>query len=104
MAKPLTTEDFRAVRVVLEPSDFALGAELPEPPPRDLISREIWNHIVRLPDDVAIRTSNEFGSILKDASDLQIELVALSLALQDLVMHSGRKSEDSPICHVLLDA
>ena len=104
MAKPLPTEDFRAVRVVLEPSDFALGAEFPEPPARDLISKKIWNHIVGLPDDVAIRTSNEFGSILEDASDFQSELVCLSLALQDLVTQSGSKVEDSPICHVLLSA
>jgi hypothetical protein len=104
MAKPLPAEDFRAVRIVLEPSDFALGSELPDPPPRDLISKQVWNHIVGLPDDVAIRTSNEFGRILRDASEFQSELINVSLALQDLLPRSGAKVEDSPICHVLLDA
>jgi hypothetical protein len=104
MAKPLPTEDFRAARIVLEPSDFALGSELPDSPPRDLISKEIWNHIVGLPNDVAIRTSNEFGSILKDLSDFQSELICVSLAVQDLVTQSGSKVEDSPICHVLMAA
>jgi hypothetical protein len=104
MAKPLDTKDFRAVRVVLEPGDFALGSELPDPPPKDLIPKEIWSHIVRLPDDVAIRTSNEFGTILREASDFESELVCVSLALQDLVAQSGTKVEDSPICHVLIDA
>jgi hypothetical protein len=104
MAKPLPSEDFRALRIVLEPSDFALGSDFPDPPPTDLISTKIWNHLVGLPDDVAIRTSNEFGSILKNASDFQSELVCLSLALQDLVTQSGSRVEDSPICHVLLSA
>src|SRR6266513_5600176 len=104
MAKPLPTDDFRAVRIVLEPSDFALGSEIPDLPPKDLISKKIWNDIVGLPDDVAIRTSNEFGSILKDTSDFQTELVGVSLALQDLVIQSGSKVEDAPICHVLLAA
>ena len=104
MAKALPSEDFRAVRVTLEPSDFAVGSEFPEQPPKDLISKETWNELVGLPDDVAIRTSNEFGTILKEASDFQSELVGVSLALRDLVMDSGRKEEDAPICHVLLAA
>ncbi|HTX22058.1 MAG TPA: hypothetical protein VMD27_09425 [Candidatus Aquilonibacter sp.] len=59
MAKPLPNDDFRAVRIALEPSDFALGSEIPDLPPKDLISKETWNHLVGLPDDVAIRTSNK---------------------------------------------
>lgn len=102
MAKPLSNEDFRAVRIILEPSDFAVGWEVPDLPPRDLISKETWNHLVGLPDDVAIRTSNHFGTILKEASEFQSELVSVSLALQDLVTQAGSKAEDSPICHVLL--
>jgi hypothetical protein len=102
MAKPLPKEDFRAVRIVLEPSDFAIGSEHPDPPPKDLISEKTWNHLVGLPDDVAIRTSNDFGSILKEVSEFQSELVNVSLAMQELVSQAGSKVEESPICHVLL--
>jgi hypothetical protein len=104
MAKPLPNDDFRAIRVVLEPSDFAVGSEFPDPPPIDLISKETWNHLVGLPDDVAVRTSNNFGGILKEVSEFQSELVNVSLALQDLITQAGLKVEGSPICHVLLAA
>jgi len=102
MSKPLPKEDFRATRFSLEPSDFALGSEFPDPPPRDLISKKTWNDIVSLPDDVAIRTSNDFGGILKDVVEFQSELVCVSLAMQDLQISTGRKKQDSPILYVLL--
>ena len=31
MSKPLPLEDFRAVRIILEPKDFAYGSEIEEP-------------------------------------------------------------------------
>lgn len=64
MAKQLALTDFRAVRRVLEPEDFALGAEQPDPPPSDSISEESWTGIMSLPDDVAIRTSDHNGKAL----------------------------------------
>jgi len=64
MAKHLPISDFRAVRVVLEPDDFALSSPEPDPPPSDLISKKAWSGIMNLPDDVAIRTSDHNGKIL----------------------------------------
>jgi hypothetical protein len=64
MSKPMSVDDFRAVRIVLEDEDFAL-VEGSEEPPTDLIDREVWNGIVTLPDDVAIRTSNHHGQLLR---------------------------------------
>lgn len=66
MTKPLTLTDFRAVRIVLEPSDFALGSDEPDPPPSDLIPEQTWHGIMDLPDDVAIRTSNRNGQVLRE--------------------------------------
>jgi hypothetical protein len=42
MSKPLSLNDFRAVRVVLEPPVFAWGPET-EPSPSDLIDKETWH-------------------------------------------------------------
>jgi len=64
MSKKLALTDFRAVRVVLEPEDFALGGDEPDPPPSDLIAAETWSGITVLPDDVAIRTSDHNGLAL----------------------------------------
>lgn len=64
MSKPLSTSDFRAIRSILEPEDFALS-EGPERRPSDLIDKEIWHGIMDLPDDVAIRTSNHNGKDIK---------------------------------------
>lgn len=66
MTKQLPVADFRAVRVVLEPGDFALGDDEPDPPPSDLIPESTWHGIVDLPDDVAIRTSDHRGKVLKE--------------------------------------
>ena len=65
MSKPLPTDDFRAVRIVLEPEDFALTDGVPDVPD-DLVDQETWNGIMVLPDDVAIRTSNHKGGWLKE--------------------------------------
>jgi len=43
VTKKLSQSDFRAVRVVLEPEDFALGSDEPDPPPSDLISEKAWH-------------------------------------------------------------
>lgn len=69
MSKPLPLDDFRAVRIVLEPDDFAFSSG-DEPPPSDLIDEKTWHGITVLPDDVSIRTSNHHGSLLKTLYDL----------------------------------
>jgi hypothetical protein len=64
MPKQMDPSDFRAIRRILEPDDFALGGEEPDPPPSDLIQEETWNGIMTLPDDVAMRTSDHNGKAL----------------------------------------
>lgn len=70
MPKPLETDDFRAIRVVLEPDDFALSSGKPDVP-TDLVEKEIWHSIVDLPDDVSICTTNHQGAIMKELYVLQ---------------------------------
>ena len=69
MSKPLPIDDFRAVRIVLEPDDFAQSSGN-EPLPSDLIDKETWYGITVLPDDVSITTSNHHGNLLKILFDL----------------------------------
>jgi hypothetical protein len=59
MVHKMPLSDFRAVRRVLDPDDFALGGD--DPPPSDLIAEDDWYGMVDLPDDVAIRTSSQNG-------------------------------------------
>jgi hypothetical protein len=70
MSKSMPVHDFRAVRIVLEPDDFALGSEDPDAPPSDLVSPETWRALTVLPDDVAIRTSDHNGEALTEAYSL----------------------------------
>lgn len=55
--------------MVLEPGDYAFASG-DEPPPSDLVDEETWHGITLLPDDVAIRTSNHHGDLLKMLYDL----------------------------------
>jgi len=95
MAKPLPPDDFRAIRIVCEPDDFAIGSEEPDPPPSDMIPKETWEHLVTLPDDVSVRTSNYFGTVLKNLSEMQNEFVCIGLAIQESVADVSH----SPIGH-----
>jgi len=95
MAKPLPPDDFRAIRIVCEPDDFAIGSEEPDPPPSDMIPKETWEHLVSLPDDVSVRTSNYFGTVLKNLSEMQNEFVCIGLAIQESVADVSH----SPIGH-----
>lgn len=61
MVRHLDASDFRAHRKVLDPDDFALTDGEPDPPPSDLVSEEVWDGIMTLPDDVAIRTTSHLG-------------------------------------------
>lgn len=65
MVRKLDPADFRAVRKVLDPSDFALAGDEPDPPPTDLVSEETWDGIMTLPDDVSIRISDHHGTRLE---------------------------------------
>ncbi len=69
MPRRLPIKDFRARRTVLTRDDFVYA---PKPPkrPTNLVERATWNSIVRLPDDVAVRTSNYHGTTLKQLRDL----------------------------------
>jgi len=64
MTKKLPLSDFRAVRHMLEPHEFALS-DGPDIEPTNPIDQETWAGIVHLPDDVAIRTSDHNGHKLK---------------------------------------
>jgi hypothetical protein len=70
MPRLLPPEDFRARRTVLTRSDFAI-APGPERTPSDMIDKATWDHIVILPDDVAVRTSSHHGTALRQMNELQ---------------------------------
>lgn len=98
--KELDPGDFRARRFVLEPDDFALGSEEPDPPPSDLIDEATWRSLTSLPDDVSIRTSNHYGTAIKVFSSYCDEWSCLVGAIQE-----GLKDpERSPIARVTCDA
>src|SRR5262245_40660100 len=65
MSHPLDVADFRSQRWVLDPDDFALSDDRPDPPPSDLIAREVWHGMTVVPSDVSIRTSDHRGTQLK---------------------------------------
>jgi hypothetical protein len=67
VTKQLGLSDFRAVRTILEPCDFGLGYDEPDPQPSDPIAKKIWSGIMNLPDDVAVRTSDHNGMALGEA-------------------------------------
>ena len=95
MTKPLSLKDFRAIRIVLEPDDFALGPD-EEVPPSDLIDKETWHNIVDLPDDVSVTTSNHRGKLLKKLNQLNIAWI--------LSMDSAGEYGGDPISDSILDA
>lgn len=76
--------DFRKRRVKLPPDAFAIGPKT-NPKPSDLIDQLTWDSLVSLPDDVSLRTSEHYGSILKEFWDAWDEWICLVLALQGTV-------------------
>ncbi|MCA3774050.1 MAG: hypothetical protein IN818_03430, partial [Cutibacterium sp.] len=70
MVRLLAFDDFRAHRKVLDSDDFALTDGEPDPPPRDLVSQEVWDGIMTLPDDVVIRTTSHLGEWVELLYDL----------------------------------
>lgn len=76
MVKNVDLDDFRAIRRVLEPDDFALTDGKPDPPATDLIDQDAWEHIMTLPGHVAITTTNHQGSRISLMNDLSSEWVS----------------------------
>lgn len=70
MPKQMPLDDFRAVRSVLEPDDYAYSSGIPDPPPSDLIPEDVWHHLTTLPDEVAVRTSNRHGTLIARLNQL----------------------------------
>lgn len=64
MSKKLPLTDFRAVRSMLEPYEFAIS-EGQDVAPSDLVEPEVWDSIMHLPEDVSIRISDHNGIRLK---------------------------------------
>jgi len=92
--------DFRAYRRALGPDDFALPGDVSDFPGPDLINRATWDSIVALPDDVSLRTSSEFGSVLQGAWSAWGGWVDLVHAIQRGADDVG----DSPIAQAALDS
>jgi hypothetical protein len=57
----LDDNDFRRERAMLAPYVFAIHDGY-DPPITDLVNQDVWEHLIHLPDDVAIRTTNWIGS------------------------------------------
>lgn len=92
-------KDFRSVRAKLPPEAFAISEGM-DVPPTDLIPEETWNSIAHLPDDMTLRTSDHYGTLLKDIWDLWGEWVTLVLELQG----SNQELAGSPIARVASDS
>jgi hypothetical protein len=86
MTKPLELSDFRAIRIILEPDDFAVSDGQPDIA-TDLIDQETWQAIVGLPEDVSIRTSNHQGTILKALSNLNFSWVSHAIGDEQDVLY-----------------
>lgn len=60
--------DYRAQRKLLDPEIFLNGSN---PPPSDLIEKEVWDYLLHLADHVSITTSNHHGRLLRRLFDLE---------------------------------
>lgn len=98
MKRTSNQNDFRHFRRKLRPEDFAVGPK-EEPHPSDQIDTDTWTGITSLPDDVCLRTSDHYGSVLKNYWDLWGEWICMSGALQNVA-----KTQTSPIDHASLNA
>lgn len=89
--KPLRKSDFRAKRLMLNDSDFAL-APGKYAGPTNLIKKDTWESTVSLPDDVSIQTSDKYGP--------QLELMWDYWGLWTRVVHGvqalSKDSKESP--------
>lgn len=95
----MPADDFRSVRLKLPPEVFAISEGIDEPP-TDLIPQETWNSIIHLPDDVSLRTSDHYGTCLRNVWDFWGNWVTLVLDLQG----PNEELAESPIARVALDS
>lgn len=100
MVRESNRNDFRASRWKLPPEAFAIGPKGPDSPPSDSIDKDTWDSIVSLPDDVSIRTSDHYGSVLKKVWSAWSEWSCLVGALQEAI----EDPTTSPIAHVACNA
>jgi len=99
MALRGSSNDFRSHRRKLRPEDFAIGSDGLDSLPSDLIDKDTWDSIVSLPDDVSIRTSDHYGSVIKKYWSMWSEWICLVGALQE----KAEEPDTSPIAHVALE-
>lgn len=97
--KALPTSDFRAKRLMLEKKDFALTSGR-YPGATDLIRKKTWRHIISLPDDVSIRTSDRFGSKLEQMNEYSDTWGRIVLGIQSL----SKRPRKSPTAIAACDA
>ncbi|APC08565.1 hypothetical protein [Neomoorella thermoacetica] len=90
---------FRFRRHKLPPEAFAIGPER-EPDPTDLIDAETWGEITTLPDDVSLRTSEHYGTLLRNANQLVRLWIEMVLDLQSLI----KNPRDDALALACLDA
>jgi hypothetical protein len=88
-------EDFRYMRFKLPPEAFALRPEGPITPPRDIVEEKVWHEIVWTPDDVSIRTSDDFGTELKAMTQLWGSVVEMCNQNNDALFHAVLDIADS---------
>lgn len=88
--------DFRSKRARLGPECFAISSGK-EISPTDLVGKKCWNGIMSLPDDVTLRTTDQYGSALELLYNLWGEWTSVTYALQ-------KTFKDSAIAHTALDA
>ncbi len=93
MVRKLPLSDFRAVRHMLEPHDFALS-EGEDIAPTHLIDEETWAGITHLPDDVAIRISDHNGH----------RLALLYSLWGDWIVATGDPTQTDELFSCMLDA
>ena len=92
MAKRRSSKDFRYSRAFLPDDVFAL-VEGKRSGPTGLVSEDVWNEIMHLPDDVALTTSNHHG----------LQLAALQTLWGDWIEAHGDDHEEA-LFEVMLDA
>lgn len=73
--------DFRSTRKKLSASAFAIpGVEIP---PTDLINRRVWYQIIHLPDDVALMTTDHYGTLIASLGKAINKWSTIGLAVMD---------------------
>ena len=66
MAKNSPKADFRSVRRMLPPEAFVINEEM-NIPSTDLVTKQVWDGLMHLPDDVALRIPSHDGLRLERA-------------------------------------